>query len=211
MAHAESLRDIRTRAPFSAWLGMVLLFALFGIIVLAIIGPSPRGDTYEQKRAKAREEKMKTVHEEAKSLTSYGWIDKNKGVARIPIDRAMELTMAELAQKKPTLAGPIVTVPAPAAPAPAGPAPSAAPSASPSPSGTPKPTAVSGPSSEAHNQPAAAANPPAAPPGTQPGASATPAASPSASAAKPAVSPAGSVAGSPLPVRGKETPSPTPQ
>lgn len=211
MADAESLRDIaRTRAPFSAWLGMVLLFALFGIIVLAIIGPSPRGDAYEQTRAKAREEKMKTVHDEAKSLTGYGWIDKNKGVARIPIDRAMELTAAELAQKKPTQAGPIVMTPPAAAPAP-----SAAPSASPSPSGTPKPTAVSGPSSEAHNQPAAAANPPAAPPGTQPGASATPAASPSTSAAKPAVSPTGSVAasppGSPLPVRGKETPSPTPQ
>jgi hypothetical protein len=215
MADAESLRDIaRARAPLSAWLGMVLLFALFGIIVLAIIGPSPRGDTYEQKRAKGREEKVKVVREEAKSLTTYGWIDKNKGVARIPIDRAMELTVAELAQKKPALAGPIVTTPVAVAPGPAA-SPSAAPSASPSPSGTPKPTAVSGPSSEAHNQPAAAANPPAAPPGTQPGASATPAAAPSASAAKPAMSPAGSVAstppGSPLPVRGKETPSPTPQ
>jgi membrane-associated protease RseP (regulator of RpoE activity) len=174
MADPESLRDIaRTRAPFSAWLGMVLLFALFGIIVLAIIGPSPRGDTYEQKRAKAREEKLKTVQDEAKSLTSYGWIDKNKGVARIPIDRAMELTVADLAQKKPAPAGPIATPP-PVAPASAAPSPSPAPSASPSPSGTAKPTSVAGPSSEIHNQPAAAANPPAAPPGTQPGASATP-------------------------------------
>ena len=213
MADAESLRDIaRARAPFSAWLGMVLLFALFGIIVLAIIGPSPRGDTYEQKRAKAREEKLKTVQDEAKSLTSYGWIDKNKGITRIPIDRAMELTVAELAQKKPAPAGPIATPPPPATSAPAAPSPSAAPSASPK--STPKPTTVSGPTSEIHNQPAAAANPPAAPPGTQPGASATPAASPAASAAKPAASPTGSPAatppGSPLPVRGKETPSPTP-
>jgi hypothetical protein len=173
MADAESLRDIaRARAPFSAWLGMVLLLALFGIIVLAIIGPSPRGDTYEQKRAKARGEKLKMVQEETKSLTSYGWIDKNKGVARIPIDRAMELTVADLSQKKPAQAGPIATPIPQTTPAPAGPSPAAAPSASPS--GTPKPNAVAGPSSEIHNQPAAAANPPAAPPGTQPGASATP-------------------------------------
>ena len=179
MADAESLRDVaRARAPFSAWLGMLLLFALFGIIVLAVIGPAPRGDTYEQKRAKAREEKLKAVQEEAKSLTSYGWIDKKKGVARIPIDRAMELTVAELAQKKPAPAGPIATPPPPSAPAQAAPSPAAAPSASASPSGTPKPTSVAGPSSEIHNQPAAAANPSPAPPGTQPGASATPAATP---------------------------------
>jgi hypothetical protein len=155
------------------------LLALFGIIVLAIIGPSPRGDTYEQKRAKGREEKLKAVQEEAKSLTSYGWIDKNKGVARIPIARAMELTVAELAQKKPAPAGPIATPLPQAAPASAASSPAAAPNASPSPTGTPKPTAVAGPRSEIHNQPAAAANPPAAPPGTQPGAS------PSTSAAKP--------------------------
>src|SRR3984893_1390711 len=189
MAAAESLREIaRTRAPLSTWFGVVLLFALFGIIVLAVIGPSPRSDTYEQKRAKTRAEKLKAVQEEAKSLTSYGWIDKNKGIARIPIERAMELAVAELAQKKPAPAGPIAT-PQPQASV----APSAAPTTpTPSPSGTPKPTSVAGPKSEAANQPAAAINPPPAPPGTQPGASATPAASPAASAANPAASPASS-------------------
>ena len=215
MANPESLRDIaRTRAPLSTWFGVVLLFALFGIIVLAVIGPSPRSDTYEQKRAKTRAEKLKAVQEEAKSLTSYGWIDKNKGVARISIERAMELAVAELAQKKPSLAGPIATPPVEGATAPATSSPSPAPSASPSSSGTPKPTSVAGPKSEAANQPAAAINPPPAPPGTQPGASATPAASPASSGAKPAASPTSSPpatpAGSPLPVRGKETPTPTP-
>src|SRR6267378_58388 len=110
MPDAESLRDIaKTRAPLSTWFGVVLLFALFGIIVLAVIGPAPRGDTYEQKRAKARAEKLKAVQEEAKSLTSYGWIDKNKGVARIPIERAMELTVTDLVKQKPAPAGPITT------------------------------------------------------------------------------------------------------
>lgn len=212
MADTESLRQIaQARAPFSAWLGIVLLFALFGVIALAIIGPSPRGDTYEQKRAKVREEKLKALRDEdEKSLVAYAWIDKNKGTARIPIERAMDLTVAELKQKKPAPAGPIVTVPPPQAPA----APSAAPTASPSPTGTPKPTSVAGPSSVIGTQPAAAANPPPAPPGTQPGASATPAAAPAAAAASPAVSPTPNPSpappGSPLPIRGKESPSPTP-
>jgi hypothetical protein len=146
MADAESIRQVaQSRAPFSTWLGVVLLFALFGVIVLAVIGPAPRGDDYEQKRAKAREEKLKTVREEdAKALTSYAWIDKNKGVARIPVARAMELTVAELAQKKPEPAGPIAT-PEPAAPgattgAPAAPAaPSASPAPAQSPPGSPTP------------------------------------------------------------------------
>src|SRR6266571_6149994 len=122
MADAESIRQVAlSRAPLSTWLGIVLLFALFGVIVLAIIGPAPRGAAYEQKRAKAREEKLKVAREEdAKALGSYGWIDKNKGVARIPIARAMELTVADLAEKKPAPAGPIATPAAPASAAPTG-------------------------------------------------------------------------------------------
>src|ERR1700746_3279565 len=111
MASPESLRQIaHSRAPLSTWLGIVLLFALFGVIVLAIIGPAPRGSDYEETRAKKRVENLKTLREEAdKALTTYGWVDKNKGVARIPVERAMELTVAELAKQKPAPAGPIAT------------------------------------------------------------------------------------------------------
>jgi hypothetical protein len=134
MAGTESLRQIaHSRAPLSTWFGIVLLFALFGIIVLAVIGPAPRGSDYEETRAKKRVDNLKTSREEAtKALTTYGWIDKNKGVARIPIERAMKLTVAELARQKPAPAGPIATPqpPAPAAspsPAQASPAPASAP------------------------------------------------------------------------------------
>src|SRR6266853_4936850 len=123
MPDAESLRQVaQSRAPLSTWVGIVLLFALFGVIVLAIIGPAPRGSSYEETRAKKRVEILKTTRDEAaKALTTYGWIDKNKGVAHIPIARAMELTVAQLAQQKPTRAGPIAT--------PEAQAPAAAPSA----------------------------------------------------------------------------------
>ena len=111
MADIESSRRIAySPAPFSTWLGVVCLFLLFGIIVLAVIGPSPRGTDYEETRAKKRLEQLKTLREEnQKELTTYAWVDKNKGVARIPIDRAMEVTVADLAQKKPAPAGPIAT------------------------------------------------------------------------------------------------------
>src|SRR6266550_8569870 len=210
MANTE---QFQSPAPFSTWVGVVLLFALFGVIVVAVIGPGPRGDTYERMRAEERVKKLKDVRdEEAKALTSYAWVDKSKGTVRLPIDRAMELTVADLANTKPAPAYPIAAPESSAAPggvASASPAPSASPQAS----GTPKPTSVAGPNSEARGQPAAAVNPPAVQPSTQPGASA----SPKASGAVPAASPSASLSatqsptppGSPLPVRGA-TPGQTP-
>jgi hypothetical protein len=149
MAEVARIRElVQSRPPFSTWLAVILSFVLFGVIVLAVIGPLPRGDDYEQRRAKAREEKLKTAREEdAKALTTYGWIDKNKGVARIPVARAMELTIVDLAQKKPAPAGPIATPEAPAAASPGG-SPAASPAAP-----TAKPTA----------SPPVAQSPPAAP------------------------------------------------
>ena len=127
MAETQSAHSIAySRAPFSTWLGIVCLFVLFGLIVLAVIGPSPRTSDYEEGRAKKRMEKLKALREETqKDLTTYAWVDKNKGVARIPIDRAMEVTVADLAQKKPAPAGPIATPAAQTPPAGASPAPAA--------------------------------------------------------------------------------------
>jgi len=156
MAATESLRQVaHARAPLSVWFGIVLLFALFGVIVLAIIGPWPRTSDYEETRAKKRVENLKTLREEAdKALTTYAWIDKNKGVARIPIDRAMELTVADLAKQKPAPAGPIATPPETQAPAGAGASPAPA---SPSPAGSP-------PSGGASPAASPAAQAPASPP-----------------------------------------------
>jgi hypothetical protein len=141
MANSESLhRTAYSPAPFSTWLGIVCLFVVFGLIVLAVIGPSPRGSDYEQTRAQKRIERLKTLREETlKNLTTYAWVDKNKGVARIPIDRAMELTVAELAQKKPAPAGPIATPAAQTSPTGASPAASTGPQGA---TGSPPPPAA---------------------------------------------------------------------
>lgn len=206
---------IQARAPLSTWFGVVLLFALFGAIAVAVIGPAPRGNNYEKMRAENRLKKLKDARDEdAKALAGYAWIDKNKGTVRLPIERAMELMVTELANKKPASAGPIAT---PEAAAAAGGASASSPAPSPSPSpaanGTPKPTSVAGQHSNAAGQPAAAINPPSEKAGTQPGTGALPAASPHSAAAVPAASaaPASTTTppGSPLPVRGA-TASPSP-
>lgn len=166
MADTQSARTIAySHAPFSTWLGIVFLFILFGLIVLAVIGPSPRSSDYEETRAKKRMEKLNALQEEnQKDLTTYAWVDKNKGVARIPIERAMEITVADLAQKKPAPAGPIATPgvqPAPAAAPPIG--------ASPAPAahqqlGTAQPSAPAAQGAASPPSPATQQSPPAAAP-----------------------------------------------
>src|SRR5205814_10407598 len=101
MADPESLRQItRSPAPLSTWFGVVLLFTLFGVIVLAVTGPLPRGSDYEQTRAKKCLENLKTSREDAeKALNTYDWVEKNKGEVRIPISRALELTGGPVQQR----------------------------------------------------------------------------------------------------------------
>src|SRR4029077_2426135 len=178
------------RAPifFGAWLGNVLRFLFFGIFVLVLVAIAPHGNTYEAKRAEAREKKLNDARNAAaQELKSYAWVDKGKGIARIPIDRAMELTLRDLASKKPAPANPIET-PAQAPASGASPAPAVSPAAAAA-AGTPKPTSIEGPNSENRNQPAAAGNPPGAIPATQPGPGTTPAASPSPASGQPVLSP----------------------
>jgi hypothetical protein len=202
------------RSVFGTWLGVMLLFAIFALFVWVVMGAMPRGDNYEKKRAAARVEKLKTVRDEANSaLQGYGWVDKAKGTVRLPIDRAMELTVAELAQKKPAPAGPLPPEAAQqpglqtTAPVTAPPAPAASPS--PAPGSTPKFIETEGPHSENRGQKAAESNPPNAAPGTQPGPSNTPAASPPTGAVRPqpgvgqpTATPVQSPPGTPLPVPG---------
>jgi hypothetical protein len=197
----------RAPIPFGAWLGIVLLFLFFGIFVLVLVAATPHGNTYEAKRAEAREKKLNDARKAAtQELNSYAWVDKGKGIARIPVDRAMELTLRDLASKKPAPANPIET-PAQAPASAASPAPAVSPAAAAA-AGTPKPTSVEGPNSENRNQPAAAGNPPGAIPATQPGPEATPAASASPASGQPVISPMPEQKppGTPVPVAGKTPP-----
>ena len=199
----------RPPISFGAWLGVVLLFLFFGIFVFVLVAATPHGNNYEQKRAEARQKKLNDSRNAAtQELNSYAWVDKGKGVARIPIDRAMQLTLRDLASKKPAPANPIAAPAEAAAPAASPPAPAVSPAASPS--ATAKPKSVEGPESENRNQPAAAGNPPGAIPGTQPGPGMTPAVSASPPSGQPPGSPSPmpeqNPPGTPAPAPGKSPP-----
>ena len=203
--NTQEIHFEQPRSTFGTWLGIVLLFVVFGLLVWALMAAMPREEALAKKRAEDRLKKLSDVRKEGETaLAGYGWVDKDKGVVRLPINRAMEVTMAELAQKKPVAAGPIppeAAAPGLQATAPTAPAPAAtAPSSSPSP--TPH-TAVTGKDSETKGKAAAAANPPAAQPGTQPGPGATPAASPPAPASQPRPNP-----NAPLPTPVQQPPGP---
>jgi len=181
--------------PRTARIGLVFIwgilgFALVGLAVL-LFRSEPKGDAYEAQRAEARLKTLAEVKEAAHAkLTKYEWVNKEKGTVRIPIERAMELAVQELAKKGPSPSGekaeaaPSLLVPpylkkeAPAAPPEAAPEPSAAPAASPAAAAPANPASAATPAVPAAS-PAASASP------TLPdnaGASATPAA-PAATAA----------------------------
>jgi hypothetical protein len=208
------------RSSLGAWLGIVLLFAVFGLFVWAVMGAMPRGDRYEEKRGQARLEKLKTAQNEWKpAVENYGWANKEKGIVRVPVQRAMELSLPELAQRKPAPAGPAAPKAGAQVTAPITPAPGAAPNAQAEATATP--SAVTGKDSQNAEQPTGAANPMDAPPGTQPGPNTRPAAPPSSTTrefqggALPTPEQAPPKA-PPLPVPGTTpgatvTPAPTPQ
>lgn len=94
---------------------IVFLFAIFAAFLLVMryfYQPSPAGafnapaenlskDLEWRASAEARRKTLAEQREnEAKQVTSYGWVDQNAGVVRLPIDRAMELTARDLAAKQ---------------------------------------------------------------------------------------------------------------
>jgi len=71
------------------------------ILVVAYLpnkpAPLPEGTKTPEERATIlRELRAK----ETAAATTYGWVDQPKGVVRIPIERAMQLTVEDLKTKK---------------------------------------------------------------------------------------------------------------
>ncbi len=76
-------------------------FAIFALILVVAYLPNkaaPAGDgvrTPEQRKAALAELRGK----EHTAATSYGWVDKDKGVVRLPLERAIELAIQEHQKK----------------------------------------------------------------------------------------------------------------
>jgi len=90
----------RTALPNASFLFGIVVFCLFAALATLWLRMIPRTESYDQKRVALRQEKLRTLRvEDEKRLNSYAWVDQKKGVVRIPVERAMEVVAAELAQK----------------------------------------------------------------------------------------------------------------
>ena len=57
--------------------------------------PAPLGDGV--RTSAQREATLKKLHDkESADATTYGWVDKDKKIVRLPLDRAIELTIQDL-------------------------------------------------------------------------------------------------------------------
>jgi len=103
-------RDANVRPIVLTGIGLALSLAVVGVIVYGILryleaNPPTRVQTNPMAAFDAQippapriEEhpaiEIEQLHaQEDQILSTYGWIDKSKGVIRIPIDRAMEIQM----------------------------------------------------------------------------------------------------------------------
>jgi len=93
--------------------GLWLAAGFLGLASLAFLlrpaGVTP--DTITEKAAMERWDKLQKLKaEQAKDASSYGWIDKDKGIARIPVEKAMEIMTPRLRAQDPKPAYPITTI-----------------------------------------------------------------------------------------------------
>lgn len=100
MSDASSASE--SQGSFSATLlAAIGGFAIFALILVVAYLPNkaaPAGDgvkTPEERKAALAELRGK----EQTATTSYGWVDKDKGVVRLPLERAIELTIQEHQKK----------------------------------------------------------------------------------------------------------------
>lgn len=145
----------------SVWpmvLGALVMMGVFWALTLLVRSAGPDGSREEEEKAEVRRKnyaELTTTYETEQ--TTYGWVDKEKGIVRLPIAEAKTLTIAALNEQKPRAAYPIATpAPAPTEPsadqpaagatvaedptAAAAPAPSPASEATPAPTPAPEPT-----------------------------------------------------------------------
>jgi len=108
---SESSHSIHQRRhPYlpGLWLASGFLGLASIAFLLRPLGVTP--STITQSAAKVRLEKLSKLRtEQDLAVTTYGWVDKPKGVAHIPIAQAMELVVPQLRSNPPRPAYPITT------------------------------------------------------------------------------------------------------
>jgi len=118
---ADDKQKSRTSIPMIVT-GLVITLLFVGLAGFLVLQRASI-PTVDEQTAQVRLKNLSELNaENQRILTQYHWVDKSKGVVGIPINRAMDLALAELQANKPHAAGPVNP---PAAPPPAAtPAPS---------------------------------------------------------------------------------------
>lgn len=109
---SESSNSVsQRRHPYlpGLWLAVGFLALASITFMLRPLGVTP--STVTESAAKIRIEKLRKAREEQQKLvTTFGWVEKDKGVAHIPIEKAMQLSLATLRQIPPHPAYAITTI-----------------------------------------------------------------------------------------------------
>lgn len=99
---SESNFSFPHRTPVFTAIIVILCFAAFGWLAKRIYVPHAADVQPVEGVLTPAERKARLVELQAKereAATTYGWVDQSKGVVRLPLDRAVELTVRDLAKK----------------------------------------------------------------------------------------------------------------
>lgn len=96
---SENLPDPSDRSALYSALGWLGAFALFVLIVFIAYIPNRAVDAREHEARLRHEIRADVDARQQRLATNYDWINRDAGVVRLPIDRAMELTVRELRAK----------------------------------------------------------------------------------------------------------------
>ena len=104
----SSLPQPTHRSTLATAFAVFLLFFLFSALVFLMYRLAGPREDLETKRAEARIEKLQAKRDQDKEiLENYGWVNEKQQIARMPIQRAMELQVERLQKKPVRAAGPI--------------------------------------------------------------------------------------------------------
>lgn len=92
-SHENEPSDHKVLLSAVGWVGVILLF---GLVVAVAYFPN-RAQSIEARQAEQRHAiRSAVIADQHRVKTTYEWVNREQGVVRIPIDRAMQITLREL-------------------------------------------------------------------------------------------------------------------
>jgi hypothetical protein len=99
------------RHPYLPGLWLAIGFLALASVTFMLRPFAVTPQTVTESAAKVRIEKLKKAQDEQQKLiTTFGWIEKDKGISHIPIEKAMQLSVANLRMNPPHPAYAITTI-----------------------------------------------------------------------------------------------------